>query len=75
MLERARFLLRAGYTVLLFDFSAHGESTGEHITIGYLESRDAQAAISFLRKILPGEKIGVIGVSMGGGSAVGDAAA
>ena len=30
MLERARFLLAAGYAVLLFDFRAHGESEGEY---------------------------------------------
>jgi fermentation-respiration switch protein FrsA (DUF1100 family) len=66
MLDRARFLSRAGYSVLLFDFQAHGSSTGDHITFGYLESKDAQAAIKFLRANAPGEKIGVIGVSMGG---------
>ena len=66
MLDRARFLANAGYSVLLFDFQAHGESTGEHITFGYLESRDARAAVEFLRTASPGEKIGVIGVSMGG---------
>lgn len=66
MLDRARFLSRAGYTVLLFDFQAHGESPGQHITFGYLESRDARAAVSFLRSHAPGERIGVIGVSMGG---------
>jgi fermentation-respiration switch protein FrsA (DUF1100 family) len=66
MLDRARFLSRAGYSVLLFDFQAHGESTGKHITFGFLESKDAQAAVSFLRANAPGEKIGVIGVSMGG---------
>jgi uncharacterized protein len=66
MVNRARFLSRAGYSVLLVDFQAHGESAGDHITFGYLESRDAQAAIRFAREQLPGEKIGVIGVSMGG---------
>lgn len=66
MLDRARFLSRAGFSVLLFDFQAHGESSGERITFGYLESRDAQAAVDFLRVNAPGEKIGVIGVSMGG---------
>lgn len=66
MLDRARFLSRAGFTVLLFDFQSHGESSGEHITFGYLESRDAQAAVEFVRANAPGEKIGVIGVSMGG---------
>jgi uncharacterized protein len=66
MLDRARFLARAGFSVLLFDFQGHGESTGEHITFGYLESKDARAAVEFLHTTAPGEKIGVIGVSMGG---------
>ena len=66
MLSRARFLSRAGFSVLLFDFQAHGESTGKNITFGYLESRDARAAVEFLRTVAPGEKIGVLGVSMGG---------
>ncbi len=66
MLERARFLSAAGYAVLLFDFQAHGESKGEQITFGYLESRDAQAAVQFVRTTLPAEKIGIIGVSLGG---------
>jgi uncharacterized protein len=66
---RARFLRNAGYAVLLFDFQAHGESVGQHITFGYLESRDAQAAVDFLRATVPGEKIGVIGVSLGGAAA------
>ena len=66
MLERARFLSRAGYSVLVFDFQAHGESDGEHITFGHLESRDALAAVNFLRTNSGNEKIGVVGVSMGG---------
>jgi len=66
MLDRARFLSHKGYTILLFDFQAHGESTGEHITFGHLEGMDAQAALSFLRSKAPDEKVGVIGVSMGG---------
>ncbi|HEU0178441.1 MAG TPA: alpha/beta hydrolase [Blastocatellia bacterium] len=70
MLARASFLSEAGYGVLLFDFQAHGESPGKQITIGYLESRDAQAAVEFMKKICPGEKLGVIGLSMGGAAAV-----
>ncbi|MDQ3686951.1 MAG: alpha/beta hydrolase [Acidobacteriota bacterium] len=66
MLGRARFLSDAGYSIMLFDFQAHGESAGERITFGHLESNDAQAPVDFLRAILPDEKIGVIGVSMGG---------
>ncbi len=66
LLDRARFLSAAGYSVLLFDFQAHGESKGEQITFGYLESRDAQAAVKFVHENLPGEKIGIIGISLGG---------
>jgi len=70
MLERARFLSSAGYAVLLFDFQAHGESTGDTITTGYLESRDARAALEFLRANAAGEKMGIVGVSMGGAAAL-----
>lgn len=66
MLDRARFLNRRGFSVLLFDFQAHGESIGNNITFGYLESRDAQAAVQYVHSVAPKEKIGVIGVSMGG---------
>jgi len=70
MTDRARFLSRAGYSILLFDFQAHGESSGNHITFGALESKDAQAAVEFVRQVAPGERIGVIGVSMGGAAAI-----
>jgi fermentation-respiration switch protein FrsA (DUF1100 family) len=69
MLGRASFLSKAGYSLLLFDFQAHGESPGKQITIGYLESRDAQAAVELMKKKCPGEKLGVIGLSMGGAAA------
>jgi len=70
MLDRARFLSQANYSVLLFDFQAHGESGGNHITFGHLESMDARAAVRFLREKVPDEKIGVIGVSLGGAAAL-----
>ena len=70
MMGLVRFLFHTGYSVLLFDFQAHGESEGRHITAGYLESRDAAAAVDFVHQRLPGEKIGVIGFSMGGACAL-----
>jgi pimeloyl-ACP methyl ester carboxylesterase len=70
MAERARFLHDAGYAVLLPDFQAHGESPGAHVTFGALESLDAAAALDFLRARAPGERVGVIGVSMGGAAAL-----
>jgi fermentation-respiration switch protein FrsA (DUF1100 family) len=70
MLDRARFLHAQGFSVLLFDFQASGASSGRHITFGYLESADARSAFEFLRAKTPGERIGVIGLSLGGASAI-----
>ena len=65
MLERAKFLELAGYSVLLIDLPGHGESTGEQITFGAREGDGVIAALGFLRRELPSERIGVIGVSLG----------
>jgi fermentation-respiration switch protein FrsA (DUF1100 family) len=70
MVDRARFLHRAGYTVLLPDFQAHGESEGRHITFGSLESLDASAALDFLRACAGGGRVAAFGVSMGGAAAL-----
>lgn len=70
MLGRTRFLSAAGYTVLAIDFRAHGESPGGETTYGGLESRDARAALAFLRTAAPGERVGIIGISMGGAAAL-----
>jgi uncharacterized protein len=70
MLERARFLNSAGYSIVMIDLQGHGESSGEQITIGHLEKHDAKAAVEFARKQHPKEPIGVIGVSLGGASAL-----
>lgn len=66
LVERIRFLSKVGFTVLAFDFQGSGESVGEKLTFGYLESRDANASIKFLKQKSPREKIGVLGISMGG---------
>ncbi len=70
MLSRAKFLNKHGYSVLLIDFQGHGESQGKHITFGYLESMDADAAFVFLEKKISNRNIGVIGVSLGGAAAL-----
>ena len=70
MIRRARLLHERGFAVLLFDFQAHGESPGRRITFGHLEGRDAAAAVAFLRRRLPGERIGAIGISLGGAAAL-----
>jgi fermentation-respiration switch protein FrsA (DUF1100 family) len=70
MVGRARFLSKAGYSVLLIDLPGHGESYAKRITFGANESKGVIAALAFLRQTLPGEKIGVIGVSVGAASLV-----
>jgi fermentation-respiration switch protein FrsA (DUF1100 family) len=70
MLPRARWLHRAGYAVLLFDLQAHGESTGDRITFGVKEGLDVQSALGVLREKAPGERVGVIAVSLGGAAAL-----
>jgi fermentation-respiration switch protein FrsA (DUF1100 family) len=66
MVRRAKLLNDAGFSALLFDFQAHGESTGQHMSFGALEALDARAAVAFLRERLPAERIGAIGSSLGG---------
>ena len=70
MVERARLFLGAGYSVLLFDFQAHGESPGEHITFGALESWDARAALDLVHREFPGQPAVAVGSSLGGAAAV-----
>jgi len=70
MADRARLLYRDGYSVLAIDFQANGESPGAHVTFGFLEALDAQAAVDFLKSHVPNERIGVVGASMGGAAAI-----
>ena len=70
MVDRARFLRHAGYSVLLIDFQATGESKGDHITFGWKESRDVLAAVSFLRQVDPTGRVAIIGSSLGGVAAL-----
>ena len=70
MLARARFLAAAGYATLLIDLPAHGESSGDHITFGAREGDGVKAALAFLRAQARGERVAVIGVSLGAASTV-----
>jgi pimeloyl-ACP methyl ester carboxylesterase len=63
--HRAPALHAAGFHVLLFDFRGHGRSDGRQITFGYLERRDLQGAVAFLRS-RGVRRIGLLGFSLGG---------
>lgn len=65
MLGRASFLKSLGFSLLLVDMQAHGQSEGERITFGHREARDVEAATVRLMQLAPGERIGVLGTSLG----------
>ena len=66
MIERALFLRAAGYSTLLMDFQAAGESPGDAITFGWRERLDVTAAVRTVKQRFPDTPTGIIGVSLGG---------
>ncbi len=70
MLARARMLTAHGYAVLLLDLPAHGESDGDRIIFGPREAEGVRAALGYVRQRLRGERIAVIGVSLGAAALV-----
>jgi fermentation-respiration switch protein FrsA (DUF1100 family) len=70
MIPRARQLHASGYAIIMIDFQAHGESSGEQVTIGHRERHDARAAVAFARASYPEAKLAVLGASMGGAAAL-----
>lgn len=61
-------LYRMGFSCLLFDFRAHGDSGGRFTTIGAKEVNDALGAIDFVAQF--GLPILLFGSSMGGAVAI-----
>jgi uncharacterized protein len=68
MVSRAGLLARHGFSTLLIDLQAEGETRGTAITLGHLESADVIAAREWIKQNASGRKIGVIGTSLGGAS-------
>lgn len=64
----ARQFIDAGYGVFLYDQRALGESTGTITTLGWKDGSDLLAIADFLaqRPEVDGERIGVVGLSLGG---------
>lgn len=65
MAARAGFLRALGYAVLLIDLPGQGASTAPAVTFGLREADGVRAALAELRRRAPGQRIGVIGVSLG----------
>lgn len=70
MLDRALWLHHRGHGVVLVDLPGHGESAAEHLTYGEQESRGVDAVLDEVARTFPGERIGVVGVSLGAASFV-----
>jgi alpha-beta hydrolase superfamily lysophospholipase len=68
MADRARFLHRLGYAVMLIDLPGQGASTAPAVTFGLTEAAGVRVALEELRRRAPGQRIGVIGTSLGAAS-------
>jgi pimeloyl-ACP methyl ester carboxylesterase len=76
-LGQATVLARHGYGVLMVDPRGQGRSGGRAMDAGWYGDRDVTAAVTFLqhRPDVDPNRIGVLGLSMGGEEAIGAAAA
>jgi uncharacterized protein len=66
--KHTRMLVKHGYGVLLFDRRGEGASEGDPNTFGWVGDRDLHAATDYLRSRpdVDPERIGAIGLSVGG---------
>jgi len=75
VLEHARVLLLAGYSVVMMDARAHGASEGPIATYGWLERNDTRAVIDALESSERPRHLLALGESMGAGIALQSAGA
>lgn len=72
MLGHAKYLFEAGYSTVLLDLRAFGESGGNKISLGVNEWKDVSAVYDVISKLPENKniKIGLFGVSMGAVTAI-----
>jgi dienelactone hydrolase len=73
VLPQAAVLARAGFGVLLIDARGHGDSDGRAMDFGWHGDADIAAATSYLASLpeVDPQRIGALGLSMGGEEALG----
>src|SRR5436309_10441238 len=70
MVGRAKLLSSRGFSVLLIDLQAHGETPGAAITVVARVAGDIRVAFEWLKLSVPGRRSVVIGSSLGVGAVV-----
>ena len=72
MLPYAAFLVRQGFSILTYDMRSRGSSGGDAVTFGGLESLDLSSAVDYLmtRSDVDRDRIGAMGVSLGGATTI-----
>jgi dipeptidyl aminopeptidase/acylaminoacyl peptidase len=72
MLPITEFLHDAGFSVLTFNSRARTPSGGEYVTLGVMEQQDLVSVVSYVatRKDVDVNRIGVLGISMGGATVI-----
>ncbi|MGV3758452.1 MAG: alpha/beta hydrolase [Actinomycetota bacterium] len=77
VLRHTAVLAEHGYGVLVVDARGHGRSTGRAMDFGWWGDADVAAAVEHLagRAEVDADRIGVVGLSMGGEEAIGATAA
>ncbi|QRN84232.1 alpha/beta fold hydrolase [Chloroflexota bacterium] len=76
LLPQAIFLNDAGYSVFVLDMRAHGRSGGERIGLAFEEPQDVEAVLDWILSdpTLADEPVILLGLSMGGATAIRTAA-
>lgn len=77
MLGHGKFLYDAGYSSVALDMRAHGRSGGNRIAFAYEEPQDVEAVLDWMkeRHELKDIPVALLGLSMGGATAIRTAAA
>jgi dipeptidyl aminopeptidase/acylaminoacyl peptidase len=72
MLPFADFLHKAGFGTLTYNMRGRAGSGGEYVTLGVYEQKDLISVVDYAmsRKDVDPDRIGVLGISMGGSTAI-----
>jgi len=68
--DNAAWLAERGYATLTIDFRGHGQSSASSHSFGWNESKDVRAAFAWLKEKEHGASVALVGISMGGASAL-----